>query len=141
MDKRMVFFMLLASLILGCRNNSRNERIDEVSAGKGQILFLNMGCATCHSLSGEKKYGPVLNDIYDRDIEVVRRGKTVTVKVDREYIIRSIQNPGYEKVTTFQGQTMPVPNMSDEDIRCIAEYIVWINTQKQTESPKIIEPE
>lgn len=74
-------------------------------------------------------YGPPLNSIIGREINVTRNGKTLTVKIDRDYLLRSLREPGFEKVTSFQKKKMPVINLPEEDLQCLVDYIEKINSK------------
>jgi len=97
---------------------------------KGEKLFSDVGCIACHSVTGEKKYGPSLNNIVDKEVNVIREEKTRSILIDRRYILRSVRDPDYEKVDSFRKQTMPVPTISEEDIKHIVDYLMYINDKK-----------
>jgi cytochrome c oxidase subunit 2 len=123
-------FIILLSLP-ACRNNNATPAgISRTpNADRGEKLFMETGCITCHSLNGVSMYGPPLNSIIGMDVEVTRNGKTFTVTVDREYLLRSLKEPGFEKVSSFRKKKMPVINLPDEDIQCLVDYIEKINRE------------
>jgi cytochrome c oxidase subunit 2 len=115
----------------GCRDNKKPDPIHIVNPEKGEALFNSVGCVACHSVSGEKKYGPSLNSILDKEVVVIRNGTSYTVRVDREYIRRSLQDPGFETVNSFERRKMPHLNLSAEEIDNLIDYIIFLNTNSQ----------
>jgi mono/diheme cytochrome c family protein len=126
MAKWLSVIMILMALS-GCGNKKKPDYIHIEDPGKGEELFKKVGCTTCHSVSGEKKYGPPLNSIFDKEVVVIRNGNPDTVRVDRQYILRSLKDPGFEKVSSFQKRKMPALNLSMEEIDCLVDYIIFIN--------------
>ncbi|MGB7923711.1 MAG: cytochrome c oxidase subunit II [Pyrinomonadaceae bacterium] len=87
----------------------------------GQQLFQTLGCATCHSETGEGGRGAPLAGILGKPVELTN-GQTVTA--DDAYIRESILNPqakivsGYGPIMpTFQGQ------VSEEQLLQLVTYI------------------
>ena len=72
-------------------------------------------------------YGPSLNGILHTSIQVIREGSEHTLIIDREYILRSIQNPDYEKLINFRNSKMPKTELSPEEIEFITDYLISIN--------------
>ena len=123
-------FLFILTLY-GCTNSGDQYLVSEERANKGKELFKNDGCVTCHSLTGEIKYGPSLNNILHTRIEVIREGKIQTIIVDRKYLTRSIYEPDYEKVEAFKNKKMPKPQISLEDINHLVDYLIFVNNQFQ----------
>ena len=126
-----LFVFLIIMAFAGCRGNKKDESIHIADPEKGEALFNTVGCAACHSVSGEKKYGPSLNSILDKEVVVIRNGTSYTVRVDREYIRRSLQDPGFETVNSFERRKMPHLNLSAEEIDNLIDYIIFLNTDSQ----------
>lgn len=120
----LVFFVLS-----GCQSAGGDKKINSEYAGKGEILFVNYGCKACHSLEGENMYGPALDSILGRQVRVIRHGQSLVVTIDRDYIMRSLQDPGYEKVDGFQSRTMPKPDISSREMESLVEYLVLVNKE------------
>lgn len=121
--------MLLLIIILATGCPEKNGQVispDKVK--KGETIFIASGCTKCHSVSGEKMYGPPLNLILGRQITVIRKGEQHTLMPDRKYIIRSMKDPEYEKLVGYENKKMAVINLSDDDIESIADYLIFINT-------------
>jgi len=126
MAKNTIIFLIVL-LISGCNSQNNSKIPTKESAQKGESLFASVGCTTCHSLSGEARYGPALNKILNTDVIVIQGGKEHSVKIDREYIKRSIQDPDFEKLVDFKNKKMPKPTLSPDEIDQIADYLISIN--------------
>ena len=120
---------LIVFLISGCNSQNNNKLTSKESSQKGEALFATVGCTTCHSLSGETLYGPSLNKILNTEIIVIQGGKEHSIKIDREYIKRSIQDPDFEKLVDFKNKKMPKPTLSPDEIDQIADYLISINSK------------
>ena len=92
----------------------------------GSELFTNYRCFACHSLEGGTMYGPPLNGLYGKEISVVRQGEEEKVVADREYLIRAIDDPDYEKVLEYRTRIMTKPVISDEEIESIVDYLIGL---------------
>ncbi|NJK94203.1 MAG: cytochrome c [Bacteroidales bacterium] len=124
--------LLLAFLILltiySCKNESEKALARKENIRKGKELFGSMGCMTCHSLKGDKMYGPPLNNILGKNIRVLREKKPYTITIDEEYIKQSIRNPDYEKPDSFSTKKMPKPVITEEEISNLSAFIIHINS-------------
>lgn len=76
-------------------------------------------CMTCHSIDGSESIGPTLKGIYGRTVKLVG-GATVTA--DDLYVRESILKPDAKVVAEF-GDVMPVPELTDEELSQILEYL------------------
>jgi hypothetical protein len=121
-----LFFIIT---LTGCKNPAGEKMIHLENSQKGAVLFSNTGCTMCHSITGEKLYGPPLDSVLNTRILVVRSGEHDSVTIDRSYIIRSIKDPEFEKDVRFQRRKMPKPVLSDEDIESLADFIMMINSR------------
>jgi cytochrome c553 len=126
MFHKLLLLPVIAALT-GCHTPVKENVLQQVNSQKGLTLFTNSGCTTCHSLTGEKRYGPPLNSILNSRIAVFREGKQDSITIDRQYIVRSIRNPESEKDIRFSRKKMPKPDLSDDDIESLADYIIMIN--------------
>jgi mono/diheme cytochrome c family protein len=126
--------LLLVVFLSACGKQKKPEPERTGDPEKGEALFTNTGCAACHSITGESRYGPPLNSILDKVVPVIREGKTDSVRVDRQYILRSLQNPGFEKVASYQKRKMPALNLTRDEINYLVDYIIYIN-KNQPGSP------
>ena len=111
----------LLMLVLACGGPKRDTQDQQT---KGGDLFVAYICNTCHSLDGSEMYGPTLKDIHGKKITVIRGGEEYDVTVDRKYLIRSIQDPQYEKLRGFEDKTMPEPRISKTDVKLLVDYLI-----------------
>jgi cytochrome c oxidase subunit 2 len=93
---------------------------DESMTARGEALFSQYGCVTCHLPNGKGR-GPSLIGVYN-SIQKLQNG--TTVKADEAYLRESILNPrakvveGFQPVMpTFQGQ------ISEEGLLQIIAYV------------------
>jgi len=96
----------------------------------GSDLFSKYGCMTCHSLNGSVMYGPPLNDLYMKDVSVVRQGKEITIVADREYFTRAITDPDYEQVSAYKSKVMPIPVIPKDDVETLINYLIKQGVEK-----------
>ena len=78
-------------------------------------------------------YGPSLHAILNSNVGVIRNNNEDTLTIDKDYIIRSIKQPDFEKLVDFKNKKMPITTLSDQDIEYIAEYIVFMNRNSPKE--------
>jgi cytochrome c oxidase subunit 2 len=91
----------------------------------GKRIMQNIGCFACHTVDGTKLVGPSFKGIWGEEQTVVTGGNKRTVKVDEEYVKRSIYDPNADVVegfmkglmVSYQGQ------LSEGDIKSIVEYL------------------
>jgi len=118
---------IVTSFLFGCNSSKSGKTNLKENAIKGEELFNSVGCTLCHSVTGEARYGPHLNGILNTNIQVIRGSSEHTLTIDREYILRSIQNPDYEKLINFRNSKMPKTELSTEEIELITDYLTSIN--------------
>ena len=118
-------FFLVSYLFVGCQDSKEKKEFENIQ--KGKQLFTSVGCATCHSITGEKRYGPKLNDILGTETKVIRNGKQYTFTIDRNYIKKAIADPDYEKPLLYKSNKMPKPNLTDHEVDCITNYLISIH--------------
>lgn len=118
-------FFLVPYLFVGCQDSKEKKEFENIQ--KGKQLFTSVGCATCHSITGEKRYGPKLNDILGTESKVIRNGEEYTFTIDRNYIKKAIADPDYEKPLLYKSNKMPKPNLTDHEVDCITNYLISIH--------------
>jgi cytochrome c oxidase subunit 2 len=99
------------------------------SSDPGLTIMKFQGCMACHSTDGSKIVGPTYLNLFGKQEVVTRDGADVTIKVDEEYIKRSIYEPnadivkGYPKglMQSYKGK------ISDADIAKIIDYLKTLN--------------
>jgi cytochrome c oxidase subunit 2 len=94
---------------------------------RGEELFANYICNTCHSLDGSEMYGPTLKDIIGKEVTVIRDGEEHRVTVDRKYLKKSIQDPDFEKLKGFEARIMPKPQISKDEVKLLVEYLMTLD--------------
>ena len=120
---------MISFLMIGCSSSKEKTRLKNLQ--KGKELFTSVGCATCHSTSGSKFYGPALNKLLGMETNVIRNGKEYTFKIDRNYIRKSIIDPDYEKPLLYKSNKMPKPNLTDVEVDCLTDYLISINNNSK----------
>jgi len=127
----LVFLMfLLLCFLIGCNNRSGARPDLNTDVVKGEALFLSSNCNSCHSISGQVLYGPPLNAILNTSLQVLRNDTQLSITVDRDFILRSIRDPDYEKSTVFKSRKMPKPTLTNQEMEWITDYLISINTKK-----------
>jgi mono/diheme cytochrome c family protein len=126
---KIIFAIIMLVAFAGCHSPVKENKFHQENPQKGAVLFHNTGCIMCHSINDEKFYGPTLNSVLNTRILVISNGKQDSVTIDREYIVRSIKDPEFEKDIRFQRRKMPKPDLSDDDIESVTDFIMMINTK------------
>ncbi len=90
---------------------------------EGEKLVRLKGCMACHSTDGSRLVGPSFKGIYGEDVTVITDGKERTIKVDEEYLVRSIRQPDADKVKGFENMVMTQIQLSDDEVAAIVDYI------------------
>lgn len=116
--------------LIGCSNSPGKRPDTEPVLKKGPELFARYGCAVCHSLEGEVIYGPPLNGIYMKKVKVLRNGKEFELVADKEYLLKSVTDPRYEKVLEYKNKEMPITNFSKEEAEIIVEYLIGLENKE-----------
>jgi len=117
--------------VFACGQRSQQKPDKEIVLKRGAELFAKYGCAVCHSLDGKVIYGPPLNEIFMKNIKVVRQGQEVNLTADREYLKKAIREPRFEKVFDYQNKEMPLSNFTEEETDILVEYIVILNEKNK----------
>ena len=121
----------ISGLIIGCKDAQDKVILKPENVSKGRRLFAAVGCANCHSMTGEKLYGPPLNNIIDSTIKVFRNDTEMALIVDRVYIRKSITEPDFEKPLDFRNSMMPKPDLTAEEIDCLVDFIIASNSNRK----------
>lgn len=125
-SKLSLYFFLL---LMGCCKGPDKKPDKEEILTKGAELFSKYGCAVCHSLEGKVIYGPPLDEIYMKNIKVLRQGKEFEVVADRRYLKKAIIEPRYEKVLEYKNKEMPIANFSEEEAEILVDYLIAIQAK------------
>jgi len=95
---------------------------DMTPAAFGKRLYVDRGCATCHSVDGSANTGPTWKDLYGRPNHRMADGSVV--EVDENYIREAILYPGQQIVAGYPNQ-MPVyeGQLRDFHILALTQYM------------------
>lgn len=104
---------------------AENAAAVESPAATGKRIMQNIGCFACHTLDGSKLVGPSFKGIWGEEQTVVTDGQERQVKVDEDYIHRSIYEPNADIVKGFNKGLMLSykGQLSDDDVANIIEYL------------------
>ena len=130
MGKIKIFFIGLFFFGFACSEAPRKQTDRNEIIQKGTELFAKYGCAVCHSLDGKVIYGPPLDEIYMKNVKVLRQGEEFTIVADRDYLKKAISEPRYEKVLEYSNKEMPIPAFTDEEAEILVDFIIAINEDK-----------
>lgn len=94
---------------------------DASPAERGEILYEQQQCNTCHSLDGTRLSGPTFQNLYG-STETLQNGETV--EVDENYLRESILQPG-EKIVQGFSNVMPASysSLSEEEVTGLVAFI------------------
>jgi cytochrome c2 len=114
-------------------NKAINQPTQQTKSDKltdGSDLFSKYGCFACHSLGGSIMYGPPLNDLFMKEVTVVRQGKEITIIADREYFSKAITDPDYEKVSEYKNKIMPKPVIPNDEVETLIDYLIELGEEE-----------
>ena len=99
-------------------------KVQSANMPRGQMLLLERGCLSCHSLDGGIMTGPTFKGLIGSKVRVKTAGKKRIITADENYIKDSIINPGSDIVDGFPNIMSSGRNiLSDEEIEEIIEYM------------------
>lgn len=91
----------------------------QASRGDGAGLVGSLGCSTCHSTNGDRKQGPTWKGLAESEVSLTDGS---TVRADRAYLARSIEDPDAEVVDGFTA-IMPDLGLEQDQVDAIVTYI------------------
>ena len=100
--------------------DASSVEINPVAYAKAQHKAV---CAACHSLDGSRLAGPSFKGLAGREQQVVRDGKTITVKVDRDYLQRAIRTP-LADIPVGYPPAMPNLGLSPAEEKAMVDWIL-----------------
>lgn len=92
----------------------------EVSAERGEELYIANGCQACHSRDGSDGIGPTHQNLFG-ETQTMADGSTV--EADEDYLMESIVNPNAKIVEGYDPVMAPYSYLSDSELQSIVEYI------------------
>jgi len=100
---------------------------------RGLTVLKEKGCTACHSLDGSAGIGPSLYQLSGHEIEVMSGGKERELKIDADYLRRSIREPAADIVEGFQPimPTFGADQLSEEDLQAIVDYLLGKTAAEQ----------
>ncbi len=100
------------------------EKTPAELAGMDMSILKEKACMTCHSLDGSKMVGPSFKTLEKGEVTVLVDGEEKTIKIDEDYLRKSIKEPNAHIVKGFKKNTMPVPpKMTEEEFEKIVEIL------------------
>ncbi len=88
----------------------------------GQKVLEEKGCPGCHSTDGTKKIGPTFKGLYGSKVTVLTNGVERAITADKDYIKRSVTDPGADIVKGYPN-IMPKLPLTNEELEAIVEYL------------------
>jgi cytochrome c oxidase subunit 2 len=90
-------------------------------AQAGERLYRTLGCAQCHTVTGEASTGPTWKGLFGRNVPLQGGGSVVA---DENYVRESIMDPQAKVVAGFQ-PVMPTfkGRVTDQELSAIIAYI------------------
>jgi cytochrome c oxidase subunit 2 len=91
---------------------------------RGEKLFTENGCGSCHTIDGSSLVGPTLKGLFGKQVTVITGGKERTVTADEDYLRRSLIEPSAD-ITKGYPDIMPSQKdvLKDDEVAAIIEYI------------------
>ena len=93
---------------------------DEVSADRGERLYIQNACQACHSIDGSIAVGPSFQNLFGSERNFTDGTTTVA---DEAYIIESITEPGAKIVQDYQNLMVPYDFLSESELQSLIEFI------------------
>ncbi len=104
-----------AGLVAACGNSVRTQAKNkggQGAAARGQGLFTQLGCNSCHNVNGQPGAGPALNGLYNSSRKLAN-GETVIA--DEEYLRTAILEPDAQIAEGYQPGVMSLGIARVED--------------------------
>lgn len=103
---------------------------EEVSADRGEQLYTQNACQTCHSTDGTRLVGPTFQNLFGHEVPLADGS---TVVADEAYIRQSIREPNAQIVEGFPPSMVPFDYLSDSEIQSLIEFIKTLSDQSESE--------
>lgn len=92
----------------------------EVSADRGESLYTQYACNTCHSLDGSRMVGPSFQGLYGTD-RPLEDGSEVTA--DEDYLYESITEPAAKVAEGYPNVMQSYDYLSESELESLIEFI------------------
>lgn len=103
---------------------------DEVSAERGEQLYAQNACQTCHSTDGTRLVGPTFQNLFGHEVPL-EDGSTVIA--DEDYIRQSIADPSSQIVEGFPPSMVPFDYLSESEVASLIEFIKSLSDESESE--------
>jgi len=88
----------------------------------GAKLLQDKGCLACHTTDGTAKVGPTFKGIFGKMVTVLTKGKERVIKVDEDYLKRSILQPEADIVKGYP-PVMPAIPVTSQELETIVDFL------------------
>ncbi|MEX0994246.1 MAG: c-type cytochrome [Balneolaceae bacterium] len=99
---------------------------DEVTAARGERLYIQNACQACHSLDGSDIVGPSFQNLFGSE-RTFTNGNSTTA--DEAYIMQSIVDPGANVVEGYQNAMVPYDFLSESELQSLVEFIKTLSDE------------
>lgn len=91
----------------------------------GQRLATTKGCIACHSTDGTRLVGPSFKGVYGTGETVLTNGAERQIKIDEDYLRKSILEPNADVVKGYQPLMPPQKGIvTDDEVEALIAYIM-----------------
>jgi cytochrome c oxidase subunit 2 len=95
----------------------------EVPASSALDIMNQKFCPTCHSTDGTALVGPSFKGLYGkRETVIDAKGKEREITVDDSYLVRAINDPGFEAVKGYP-PVMPDAPLTEPELKAVIDFI------------------
>jgi mono/diheme cytochrome c family protein len=92
----------------------------EISASRGESLYTQYACNTCHSLDGSRLVGPSFQGLYGTE-RPLEDGSEVAA--DEDYLYESITEPSAKVAEGYPNVMQPYDYLSESELQSLIEFI------------------
>ncbi len=89
----------------------------------GFVLMKKKGCLECHTTRGSKGNRISLTGIFGKDRIVIRNGKEISVKANKEYLKNSLLNPTFDKLKGHAIAMKEIKDLKKKEVELIVNYL------------------
>lgn len=93
---------------------------DEVSASRGERLYIQNACQACHSLDGRDGVGPSFAGLYGSERNFTDGTSAIA---DEDYLIESILEPEVLIVEGYDNVMVPYTHLNESELQSLVEFI------------------
>lgn len=103
---------------------------EEISVARGEQLYTQNACQTCHSLDGTRLVGPSFQGLFGSE-RTFTDGSTRLA--DEAYLVQSIREPGTEVVEGYDNAMVSYDYLSEGEVQSLIEFIKTLSDQSASE--------